>query len=460
MKFCPMCGKPVELTDKICGQCGARLFTDEQAPVDQPPQEITPQHTQPSQQEAPRQQVSRAPQNPYDESSASGGQRAAGVVSGYDRPKQGKNATPIIIALAAAVVILGAVLGVVALRGRSGGDSASDTPVPEATPAPEEEEAPITDVPYYVTGVNGQISVRSSAGGSVVGWLENSDKVLILRDDDDDYWKVRASDGDTTGYVDKHYLTMDAGSVTEPSLMYISGASSSLGVTETQDSNWEVGSVSNGDEVTVLAKTSGGRWYIYSEALHSYGYVNKDYLSTERPPEPTPTPEPTPEPTPTPSFGTGTALTFGYGTAPSNYTVYYASVATGYLALRNAKAYDVSNEIGKIQNGEAVYVMTTPNETYWYVYAPTLGMYGYTNSNYLSSSGGASAPSTTYYWTVSVKTGYLALRTAKAYDSRNEIGELYTGDKVEVLDSSDGTYWYVYSPKLGKYGYVNKNYLY
>ena len=61
---------------------------------------------------------------------------------------------------------------------------------------------------------------------------------------------------------------------------------------------------------------------------------------------------------------------------------------------------------------------------------------------------------------MSVKTGYLALRTAKAFDSRNEIGELYTGDKVEVLDSSDGTYWYVYSPKLGKYGYVNKNYLY
>lgn len=62
--------------------------------------------------------------------------------------------------------------------------------------------------------------------------------------------------------------------------------------------------------------------------------------------------------------------------------------------------------------------------------------------------------------TVSVSKGYLALRSAKAYDAANEIGELYTGDTVQVTDTSDSTYWYVYSPKLGKSGYVNKDYLY
>ena len=62
--------------------------------------------------------------------------------------------------------------------------------------------------------------------------------------------------------------------------------------------------------------------------------------------------------------------------------------------------------------------------------------------------------------TVSVAKGYLALRTAKAYDENNEIGELYSGDTVQVQDTSDSTYWYVYSPKLNKSGYVNKNYLY
>ena len=33
---------------------------------------------------------------------------------------------------------------------------------------------------------------------------------------------------------------------------------------------------------------------------------------------------------------------------------------------------------------------------------------------------------------VVVEKGYLALRNDKAYDSRNEIGKLYTGDTVEV----------------------------
>ena len=63
-------------------------------------------------------------------------------------------------------------------------------------------------------------------------------------------------------------------------------------------------------------------------------------------------------------------------------------------------------------------------------------------------------------YTVSVSKGYLALRTAQAYDSSNEIGQLYSGDTVQVYDYSGSTYWYVYSPKYGKYGYVNKNYLY
>ena len=63
-------------------------------------------------------------------------------------------------------------------------------------------------------------------------------------------------------------------------------------------------------------------------------------------------------------------------------------------------------------------------------------------------------------YSVSVSKGYLALRTAKAYDSSNEIGELYTGDTVQVENTSDSTYWYVYSPKLDLFGFVNKNYLY
>ena len=66
------------------------------------------------------------------------------------------------------------------------------------------------------------------------------------------------------------------------------------------------------------------------------------------------------------------------------------------------------------------------------------------------------------FYTVKVSSGYLALRTAQAYDYKNEIGQLYTGQTVQVLNTntSSGTYWWVYAPTLGKSGYVNKNYLY
>ncbi|MEI3411846.1 MAG: hypothetical protein V8Q57_00360 [Blautia sp.] len=62
---------------------------------------------------------------------------------------------------------------------------------------------------------------------------------------------------------------------------------------------------------------------------------------------------------------------------------------------------------------------------------------------------------------VNVPTGYLALRTEADYDSYNEIGELYSGDLVEVTDyKCPAGYWYVYSPKYDTFGYVNNDYLY
>lgn len=61
---------------------------------------------------------------------------------------------------------------------------------------------------------------------------------------------------------------------------------------------------------------------------------------------------------------------------------------------------------------------------------------------------------------VGVSKGYLALRSAMAYDSSNEIGELYSGDTVEVTEYTTSDYWYVYSPKLNRSGYVNNDYLY
>ena len=158
---------------------------------------------------------------------------------------------------------------------------------------------------------------------------------------------------------------------------------------------------------------------------------------------------------------------------------YTVSVQSGYLALRTAKAYDWRNEIGALYSGQTVDLIDASDPTYWWVYAPSLGKYGYVNCNYLIGGyyagynagydvGNCGGYNGNYYYTYStsftrtvyVQSGYLALRTAKAYDWRNEIGALYSGQTVDVIDTSGGTYWWVYAPSLGSYGYVNSNYLY
>ena len=243
------------------------------------------------------------------------------------------------------------------------------------------------------------------------------------------------------------------------------------------DSSNEIGELYSGDTVEVTEYTTSDYWYVYSPKLNRSGYVNNDYLyflSSQ----------------PTSSSGSYTvSVAKGYlalrsakaydssneiGQLYSGDTVTdcnsgdtaasaqsssgdsrTVSVAKGYLALRSAKAYDSSNEIGQLYSGDTVQLIDTSDSQYWYVYSQKLGKNGYVNKDYLI--GGTTTYATR---TVSVATGYLALRSAKAYDSSNEIGQLYSGDTVQLVDTTDAQYWYVYSQKLCKYGYVNKDYLY
>ena len=61
--------------------------------------------------------------------------------------------------------------------------------------------------------------------------------------------------------------------------------------------------------------------------------------------------------------------------------------------------------------------------------------------------------------TVYVSSGYLALREAPFYDAGTEIGQLYTGDTVQIEGEATGSYIYVYSPKYGTSGWVNAGFL-
>lgn len=196
----------------------------------------------------------------------------------------------------------------------------------------------------------------------------------------------------------------------------------------------EIGELYTGDLIEVTDYTGAtGYWYVYSPKYDRYGYVNNDYLD---------------------------AITSSGGSSYN--TIWTVRVKSGYLALRSAKAFDSSNEIGQLYTGDTVWLSDSNDPTYWYVYSPKLNLYGYTDQNYLYGGNTGSTGTTTYFGetrTVHLNSGYLALRTMKAYDSSNEIGQLYTGDTVQILETSDPQYWYVYSPKYDLNGFVNKDYL-
>lgn len=72
-----------------------------------------------------------------------------------------------------------------------------------------------------------------------------------------------------------------------------------------------------------------------------------------------------------------------FGDGPQN--VLYVYVAKNYLALRNAPAFRVENEIGKMWNGDAFqsYGQYSADGTYVYGYSLSLRKEGWTNKNFL-----------------------------------------------------------------------------
>lgn len=276
---------------------------------------------------------------------------------------------------------------------------------------------------YTVTVASGYLALRNAKAydsSNEIGELYTGDTVDVTDSSGATYWTVYSPKHGKTGYVNRAYLANSSGSRT----VKVDSGYLALRNDKAYDSKNEVGKLYTGDTVQIANTNDDTYWLVYAPGLGKGGYVNKNYLQ-------------------------GTSS----GTSGQTRTV---SVSKGYLALRSAKAYDSSNEIGELYTGDTVQLIDTSDATYWYVYSPKLGKNGFVNKDYLT--GGSSSGTVTK--TVSVSKGYLALRSAKAYDAANEIGELYTGDTVQVTDTSDSTYWYVYSPKLGKSGYVNKDYLY
>lgn len=326
---------------------------------------------------------------------------------------------------------------------------------------------------YYVTGCKDVVKVRENPDedSNVLTKLSNGEKISLIDKGDDGYWKVYIKAEKTIGYMPDHYLTNEKGAVTEPVTRYVdikSGDTMTIRSLPEEDAN-AVGILKRGQKVTLMADMSGDFDYIYADQAKTYGYVESSGLSSKKvstakaSDQTAVTPQQTvPAHPQTRTQPKAQDRVFGPAAAPvSHLGEYYVSVQKGYLALRNAKAFDSSNEIGQMNNGESVWAMET-NGTYWYVYSPSLGMYGYTNSGYLTTSKASSTQSTSSYLGVyyaNVASGYLALRNDTAFDAANEIGQIANGAEVDVIDMSAGQYWYVYVPSLGQSGYVNSAYL-
>ena len=311
---------------------------------------------------------------------------------------------------------------------------------------------------YTVMVTDGYLALRNDTAfkaSNEIGKLYTGDTVtFISQTSNSTYWYVYAPTLGKNGYVNKNYLYHMGDSF--KMTVKVSSGYLALRNAKAYNSANEIGKLYTGDTVQVLDHSGSTYWYVYSSKLMKSGYVNKDYLVGT---VPSSSGSSSSGSSSSGSSSSGSSSSGSSASAPSSYTEYSVKVNDGYLALRNAQAFDYNNEIGKLYTGDSFYVTQTGGGQYWYGYSPKLKKYGYVNKDYLKSNS-SSEPSYSTPRTVKVSDGYLALRNAQAFDYNNEIGKLYTGDTVYVQSAGSGQYWYVYSPNHGKYGYVNKDYLY
>lgn len=250
---------------------------------------------------------------------------------------------------------------------------------------------------------------------------------------------------------------------------YISGAAS-VPIYENENGSKQTAILKSGDSVYFISSSVTGYTFVYSEVLGGFGYVDSFFLAPD-----------------------------------------YSEVTKGetyYVTDNNTPAYSdkyCSEEIFTLNMNDAVTVMAKVTNGYWLI-CDKSGTYGYVSFYSLSedkvkkkteskqekkteskadnktenktesadeskSEAGSSSlgderiigygdfPQGGYEsYSVNAESGYLALRSAKSSDDSNIIGELYYGDVIYVMDTSD-YYWYVYSSTLGMYGYVDSGFV-
>ncbi len=206
---------------------------------------------------------------------------------------------------------------------------------------------------YTVSVAKGYLALRTAPdydSANEIGALYSGDTVKVCDTSDSTYWYVYAPRLNASGYVNRNYL-MGGEQVCPTYVVSVAKGYLALRTAPDYDSANEIGPLDSGDTVQVRSTGYGDYWYVYAPRYQCSGYVNANYLHE-----------------------------MGSYAGAGVYTVH---VSKGYLALRTEMSYDSANEIGALYNGETVYLQSTTGTKYSYVYAPSLGCYGYVNADYL-----------------------------------------------------------------------------
>ena len=244
-----------------------------------------------------------------------------------------------------------------------------------------------------------------STSYSSIGKFNKGDKVEYLGESGS-WIKVKYSS--KTGYVYGDYVEKDTSStkttkyVNASSLNFRSGPSTSYSV---------IGKLSSGDKVEVISTSNGWSKIKYDGKT---GYVSSKYLSSSAP-------------------------------QSSTTTIKYVNASS--LNVRSGPSTN-NSVIGKLSSGDKVEVISTSNGWSKIKYD---GKTGYVSSKYLSSSAPQSSTTTIKY----VNASSLNVRSGPSTNN-SVIGKLSSGDKVEVISTSNGWSKIKYN---GQTGYVSSQYL-
>lgn len=237
---------------------------------------------------------------------------------------------------------------------------------------------------FYVSGAASVPIYENENGTKQSAILKSGDRTYLISSSVTGYTFVYSEALDGFGYVDSYFLTPDYSEVTKGETYYVTDDNTPAYSDKYCSS--ELYSLNRNDAVSVMSKVTNGYWLI-CDKNGTYGYVSMYSLSESQVKK---KPESKAESKPeskieskieekTPSE----ERIIGYGDFPkTEYSVYNAAAEKGYLALRSSKSSDESNIIGELYYGDEIYVIDK-SDVYWYVYAPTLGMYGYSDSRYM-----------------------------------------------------------------------------